>query len=436
MYRKDFFRGLRIPSSGGLRVFLLWCAVLGGVLVMSRGGELTAQVLLPPEEFEASDTPNDAGKSISLTWKKSPQDSEGLYYVIDAIEDEKNLYAVSPPELGSEAWVPVVRMSSIVGYKSDAPQYFGVDPANENYHFFEFTAMGPKRPIKKGVRYFFRLGFVGESGEPVYAPVVKSAVASDNWFNRAKVNILVAVILLSGIVIFFVRLARKNPNLFVRRIGGLDAIEEAIGRATEMGKPVLYLSGMTGVADLSTIAAISILGKVASRVAAYDSGIKVPCRDPIVMLVSQETVKQAYANAGRLDAFRQDDIFFVTDDQFAYVAAVDGLMLRERPAANLYMGFYYAESLLLSETGCATGAIQIAGTDSITQLPFFIVTCDYTLMGEELYAASAYLSREPLQLGSLKGSDVVKVLILVALVVGTALSTGGIQIFSTLLRTF
>ncbi|GAH92313.1 unnamed protein product, partial [marine sediment metagenome] len=64
-----------------------------------------------------------------------------------------------------------------------------------------------------------------------------------------------------------------------------------------------------------------------------------------------------------------------------------------------------AESLIMAETGAQTGAFQIAGTDSVLQLPFFVTACDYTLIGEELYAASAYLSHEPLLLGSLKAQD-------------------------------
>jgi hypothetical protein len=87
------------------------------------------------------------------------------------------------------------------------------------------------------------------------------------------------------------------------------------------------------------------------------------------------------------------------------------------------MGYYYAESLLLAETGASTGAIQIAGTDSVSQLPFFITACDYTLIGEELYAASAYLSREPLLLGSLKGQDVGKALITLLIIIGVVAAT-------------
>jgi len=65
-----------------------------------------------------------------------------------------------------------------------------------------------------------------------------------------------------------------------------------------------------------------------------------------------------------------------------------------------------------------TGAIQIAGTDAVSQLPFFIAACDYTLIGEELYAASAYLSRAPLLLGSLKSQDWMKVIVVLCIVLG------------------
>ena len=95
-------------------------------------------------------------------------------------------------------------------------------------------------------------------------------------------------------------------------------------------------------------------------------------------------------------------------EQFAYVAAVNGMMLRDKPAANLFLGGFFAESLLLAETGHSIGAIQIAGTANVHQMPFFVVACDYTLIGEEYYAASALLSNDPRLLGSLKSSDTVE----------------------------
>jgi hypothetical protein len=87
---------------------------------------------------------------------------------------------------------------------------------------------------------------------------------------------------------------------------------------------------------------------------------------------------------------------------------------------------FYAESLVLAETGASIGAIQIAGTDAVSQLPFFVTACDYTIIGEELYAASAYIGREPTLLGSLKGQDAYKAAVIVLIVAGVALMTIGV----------
>jgi hypothetical protein len=110
---------------------------------------------------------------------------------------------------------------------------------------------------------------------------------------------------------------------------------------------------------------------------------------------------------------------YITDEQFGYVAAVDGIMVRQKPATCFYLGAFYAESLILAETGNSIGAIQIAGTAQPAQLPFFVAACDYTLIGEELFAASAYLSNEPKQLGSLKGQDMGKLVAMLLIIIGT-----------------
>lgn len=246
-------------------------------------------------------------------------------------------------------------------------------------------------------------------------------------FNTARLNVLIALIIYAVLLLWFIYHARKGKELFIRKISGLDAVEEAVGRATEMGKPILYVPGLATIDIISTIASMNILSQVAKKTAEYNTTLLVPNRDPVVYTVAREVVKEAYTDAGRPDAFNADNIYFLTQDQFGYTSAVCGTMVRDRPATNLFVGYFWAESLVLAETGAATGAIQIAGTDSIFQLPFFIVACDYTLIGEELYAASAYLSREPLLLGSLKGQDWGKMIILGVLILSSLLALLGWQ---------
>jgi Domain of unknown function (DUF6754) len=224
------------------------------------------------------------------------------------------------------------------------------------------------------------------------------------WFDPARINVLAGILLFVGFLVINIARARGSA-LFIRPIAGLQALDEAIGRATEMGRPVLYVPGLSDMSEVGTFAAITIFHRVAKKAAEVGCGIEAPCYDPVVAAVMDEAAKTAYREASRPDAYRPGTVHYVSAQQFAYVAAVNGYMLRERPAANIYMGSFYAESLLLAETGNSTGAIQIAGTDKVTQLPFFICACDYTLLGEELYAASAYIGREPIQMATIAAQD-------------------------------
>jgi hypothetical protein len=386
------------------------------LLVLIPGAAFAAPFSLdPPEGFRALDTPNDGGKSLSLVWKASPGDSA---------DGKVQVWMAEVGESGSVAeFKKVTEFPSNTRYLKPGDFPWWSQPAAKGDHYVK-VPFSAAFPLENGKRYAAKLVIL--KGEEEVASPVSEAIPQPNWFNLAQANNLMFVVAFTGVLLASIRAARRNPNIYLRRIAGLDAVEEAIGRSTEMGRPILYLTGAGDMGELPTIAATVILGEVAKRVAHYDTTLKVPHRDPIVMAVCQEVVKEAYVEAGRPDAYREDSNFFITSDQFSYTAAVDGIMMRERPAANFFMGSYFAESLLLTETGASTGAIQIAGTDSDHQLPFFVTTCDYTLIGEELYAASAYLSREPVLVGTLRGQDVGKALIMVALVLGTTLATFGV----------
>ena len=380
----------------------------------------------------AFDIPGDGGGSIGIRWEGDFEEAAETRYQILLSDHERGEFQ------------EVATFPENTNYEKDrvAPWWLIGTPSSR-VHFFQVSTVADE-PLVNGTTYFVKIIALVESER--FESDVLSATPLPNWFQWAKLNNFLLMLAFSAGVLFSIRFARTNPNIFLRRIPGIDAVEEAVGRATEMGRPILYLTGsgeLTGSGDasnLSTIAATVILGEVAKRSAVYGTAIKVPHRSAIVMAISQEMVKEAYLTAGRPDAYSDDINFFITADQFAYTAAVDGIMLRERPAANFFIGYYYAESLLLAETGATTGAIQIAGTDAEHQLPFFITACDYTLIGEELYAASAYLSRDPALVGTLRGQDLGKGFLLLGLVVGTLLVTlgdlSGLSIFETALQVF
>jgi len=394
---------------------VIFLPLIASLLVAAAlGGPAGAQLVASVPEVEAFDTPDDAGGSITVTWPRLETAGAGTVYRVYVA-----LSAKGPFHLAAE-------VEAIGGFKSDDPAIFGFAEDNADYHFAHvdsYAGEDDENPIEivTGQPYYVRLGVRSTSGE-LRGAVTAAVEASENYFKWSKLNNFVLGTVFSIIILLSISLARRR-EFYIRRIAGLEALDEALGRATEMGRAVLFIHGLRDMSQIPTIASINILSRVARRTADLDARLCVTNVDPIVMSVSQETVKEAYLEAGRPDAFNPDDVFVAATDQFSYAAAVQGIMLRERPAAHIMMGGFYAEALLFAETGSTTGAIQIAGTDSYTQLPFFITTCDYTLMGEELYAASAYLAREPRLLGSLKGQDIGKAALIAVIIVGTILAT-------------
>ena len=357
-----------------------------------------SQEPIAPSNVTAKDTPNDDGTSITVTWDAVPEDSGIVGYKILRNSDEGEF-----EEIATE-----------------------LSPKLSKYK---------DTKIVKGKSHAYIVQAVYENDVSVDSVQTMGVIAKGNWFNTGKTPLFLAMLLFSAAIVWNLYHARSGRGVFIRRIPGLEAVEEAIGRATEMGRSILYVLGLGGVDNVATIASMTILGQVARRTADYETSLRVPCNDPIVLNVVREMVKTSYLDVGRPDAYNEDDIFFLTNDQFAYAAGVDGMMIREKPAAVFLQGQFYAESLLMAETGNSIGAIQIAGTDSEHQLPFFIAACDYTLIGEELYAASAYLSREPMLLGSLKGQDWGKLLIFGAIILGISLEFFGFSWITTLLKT-
>lgn len=349
----------------------------------------------PVTNLQAKDSPNDHGHAVTLTWSLSADDGGGAQSV--------KMYEI-------------LRAAS-----ADGPfAKVGTTFAGQT----EFEHSGPKEKDAKDyypdyTDFYYQVHAVTLDTTVRTASATAGPVQSyGQWFNFGRVPVFIAVLVFGGLTVLFVSIARQGRDLYVRPLAGIEAVDEAIGRATEMGKPILYVLGLGTASEIATIASFTILGRVAKKVAEYQTHLIVPTYDPIVMSVAQETVKASYMDAGRPDAYNEDMVFFVTQNQFAYVSAINGIMLRQKPATNLYLGKFFAESLILAETGAVAGAIQISGTDEVAQIPFFVVATDYTLIGEELFAASAYLGREPLLLGSLKAQDWAKAAVIILMVLG------------------
>lgn len=237
-------------------------------------------------------------------------------------------------------------------------------------------------------------------------------------------NLLVLFLLAFVAWVFFstLRKARRGVRVNVRRIPGVLAIEEAVGRAAELGRPTVFSTGLTSVSPV-LYAVLGVLHSVTRKVARLRTKIIVPQYTPEAMAIVEDTVRDGYRSVGREQNFDSQSIVFLSEEQFAYAAGYMGLVHREQAAACFLFGTFAAESLILAEAGQQVGAMQVAASVSPEQVAFFICTCDYTLIGEELFAASAYMTREPVQLSSLRAQDLVKVATFTIIIIGVICAT-------------
>jgi hypothetical protein len=385
-----------------------WFAGVGCAVLLLCAGAVRAQETPPPvaaapsapTNLTVADSPNDAGRSLILNWSLSTDD-------------------------GTPA---------VIGYQL----HRATDPGGP-WQLVDSVGAGTAsftdQSVKRDVDYFYRVTATGPAGLAPARSVTGPVRAESEWYNDGRTSVLIGLILFFAFVLYFIASAQAGRKPFVRRIAGIDAIEEAIGRATEMGRSVLYIPGILDIDEIQTVAGLVILENVAKITARYETPITVPVTYPIPFTIAEEMVKAGYLHAGKPDQYDPNSVRFISPEQFAYVAAVTGIMLRDKPAAHIFMGAFYAESLLLAETGFSTGAIQVAGTANVHQLPFFVVACDYTLIGEELYAASAYLSGDPKLVGGLKGADLMKIAIILTVLTGCILESMHITAFTKFMET-
>jgi hypothetical protein len=224
-----------------------------------------------------------------------------------------------------------------------------------------------------------------------------------------------------GYVNFFKR-HKERKDVYVRRIPGIDAIDDSIGHAAENGRPLSFCTGLTDVGPV-LYACLGVLHYVTKKTARLKNPLLVPQFSSQAMAIVEDVVRDGYRSANRTSLFDPQRIRFLSEEQFAFASGYIGMMHREKVGGAFLFGSFAAESLILAEVGQQIGAMQVAASVSPEQIAFFICTCDYTLIGEELFAASSYLSREPVQLGSLYGQDRAKLVFFIMIIMGVVWTT-------------
>ncbi|MFC1600970.1 DUF6754 domain-containing protein [Candidatus Sumerlaeota bacterium] len=236
--------------------------------------------------------------------------------------------------------------------------------------------------------------------------------------NHADGFIAILMLTLMGTVLYCLWRATRGKISYVRRISGITAMEEAVGRATEMGQPILFVLGNSNIQMIETHTVMAVLLHVARLAAQMRTELVVLVSVPDVYPLAEATVRQAYMEEGAPELFNGPEQVRYLSDGVVFAAGVSRFVEEERPGCAIFFGTFDFISLLLTEPGARLGILQIAGDPSLFQMPFFVCTCDHTIIGEEFYAAGAYVSPDPKMRNSLLSQDLAKLIFTVIMVVG------------------
>ncbi|HIB90447.1 TPA: LysM domain-containing protein [Candidatus Poribacteria bacterium] len=398
---------------------------LGSAGLVEEELEETAEELAPPTGVRVFDVPNDAGKGLST--KGAVSKFKGGNIIVTWAESSSGAvtgYHVFRKQLPDGDFEQITKKAVKAG--ETKKNVLAILPSYDREFSPDYTSLGfYADKATTDVPYVYKVAAVGEAGIISESSESEEIKAVGNLFATTKISELLGLILVAAVTLYFIDKAQSGQDMFIRRIPALDAFEEAIGRSAEMGRPVMFIPGNDDVYKSSSIAAINIFEGAANYAVVMQSHIMSPNQQAVVNQVLSNSLRNIFLYAGRPDLYDEYDVHFETTDQLAYASAVAGSMHRENPAAIFIQGDFGAESLIYAENGNAVGAIQIAGTDNEKQLPYFVVACDYTLLGEELYAAGAYIKKDPIQICTLKAQDVLKLAVFACLIIGSLLALSG-----------
>jgi hypothetical protein len=194
----------------------------------------------------------------------------------------------------------------------------------------------------------------------------------------------------------------------LRSIPGLEELPGLVGRSAETGQPLhvsLGVAGVGGLATAETWAGLTVLKELANEAAACDTPLIVTVADPTILPFAQDLLWRAYQRNVNPEGYQPTQVRFVASQPLAYAAGVAGILERESLTANVMVGAFGDEYLLMGETGARRGVRQIAGTADPQTLPFIYATSDEALIGQEIFAGGAYTTKLPIQVASLLAED-------------------------------
>lgn len=226
---------------------------------------------------------------------------------------------------------------------------------------------------------------------------------------------------------------KKGESFKLRGLPLFEITKEAVGRAAETGKPIMFTTGHSGGGLDSQnagahMAGLSMLSYVAEECGKNDVNIIFVPAFPELVVQGENILREAFTRVGKPEFYRTDMVRFYSTNCYSYNLGCITTIRKEHPACVFMIGAWWSSDMLIvGGAGREEGCMQIAGNVEVAGIASSMTVCDYILMGEEVMAAGAFVSKDIPLLNSIVSGDIAKFIWIALMLVGVALTSIGIK---------
>ena len=235
---------------------------------------------------------------------------------------------------------------------------------------------------------------------------------------------LIFLLLALALFVVFYLLQRRKPGATFRIIPALERMRKAVFLSVEEGKR-LHLSlgnaSILGANNASALTGLSVFERLTQVCMVSDRPPVATAGDGALTLLSQDTVHYAYRSGNALQQYDPSLGRLTGVTPFSYAAGTLPVLRNEKVSTNILIGNYGPEVAYLCETVEQNGGFTLAASDSLTAQAVMQAVADEPLVGEELFALPAYLQASPVFISSLRAQDILRWVLVAALIGGAAI---------------
>jgi hypothetical protein len=241
--------------------------------------------------------------------------------------------------------------------------------------------------------------------------------------------IAIGILLLALVLLVGITLLRNKIPIAFRPIKAYDRLTRSVGLAVESGTRLHISLGRGSLftsRGASALAGLAMLYRLTARTSLSDRPPIVTTGDASLAILAQDTLQSGYRAAGAEEQYRPSTGRLTGLTPFSFAAGTIPVMEDEEVSTNVFLGDFGTEAALIADAAERENSTLIAASDSLSAQSVFYAASQDPLIGEELFAAGAYVGAGPVHEASLTVQDILRWLIILAIIVGSGLKFLGV----------